>query len=151
MVLECFGSLLVLNMILALWVLVDSTRRQANFLWVLGTATLGPIILPVYRARRPLMGAEVREGGPDWIVARHFAWVWTLVMAVVIFWVVLSISNEVGIGDTYGDDDIAAANLSRYLALAFLGVCWIVPMGAALVFSIVSYADGVLEKGPAAE
>ncbi|PJF43143.1 MAG: hypothetical protein CUN55_09205 [Phototrophicales bacterium] len=150
MVLECFGSLLVFNMILATWVIFDSTRRQASFLWVLGTATLGPILFPVYLARRPLIGAEIRTGGPDWIVARHFAWVWTLFMAIVIFWVALSVINEVGIGENYSEDATTAANISRYLALLFLGVCWVVPMGGALLFSIVSYVDGVVEYGPEA-
>lgn len=148
MVWECFGSLLGLNLLLAMWVLLDSTPRRAPFMWIVGTALLGPIILPVYRARRPLIGAEIRDGGPDWIVSRHFAWVWTVVMAIVIFWVALSIINEVGISENYSEDDTAAANISRYLALLFLGVCWIVPVGAALLFSIVSYADGVVEYGP---
>lgn len=151
MVLECLGSLLALNFLLAMWVIVDSTPRRASFLWVLGTAILGPIILPVYRARRPLVGAEMRDGGPDWIVSRNFAWVWTLVMAIVIFWVAYGISQGVGIGENYDDDDRAAASVSQYLALLFLGVCWIGPVGAALLFSIVSYVDGELELGPDAD
>lgn len=150
MVFECFGSLFILNLLLATWVLYDSTQRRADFMWVIGTAVLGPILLPVYRARRPLIGAEIREGGPDWIVARHFAWVWTLAMGVVIFWVAISIANEVGISENYDKDDTTAANLSRYLALLFLGICWVVPFAAALVFSIVSYVDGVAEYGPEA-
>lgn len=55
---------IVFNLIFAIWVLVDSRKRKANVLfWTIGTLLLGPIVLCVYFAKRPLKAGEVREGG----------------------------------------------------------------------------------------
>jgi hypothetical protein len=144
MVIECFGSLLLLNIVLAAWVLFDSLQRGAELTWALGTVVLGPVMLPVYRARRPLRGTEIRAGGPDWIVSRNFAWTWTLAMIVIVFWVALTLfANEPA-----DPDAEQVANLQRGLALLFLSVCWIVPTGAALMFSLISFVDEDVEHGP---
>lgn len=143
MVIECFGSLLVLNLFFAAWVLLDSLQRRAAITWALGTVLLGPVMLPVYRARRPLRPQEIRAGGPDWIVSRNFAWTWTLVMVVVVFWVALTLFAQA----PADPDNQAVVDLQRGLVLLFLSLCWIVPTGAALLFSLVSFAEDDVQEG----
>lgn len=143
MVIECLASWLVLNGVLAVWVVFDSRQRGANPL-ALGFATLvmGPIMLPLYRARRPLHPAEVRDGGPDWIVAANFAWLWTVYMAVGLFWVILTVTHNLPPND---DPNRPSAIFGRGLAVIFITVCcWILPAGAALFLSIVLH-EGLSE------
>lgn len=146
MVWQCIGSLLVLNLLLAGWVLQDSLKRRTEITWALGALLLGPIMLPMYRGRRPLLPGEVRQGGPDWIVARHFAWTWTLVMLIVIFWTALTISKEDGAAGAGAAADSNAATLGQSLTLLFLGVCWLVPVAGALFFSMVAFVPDEVES-----
>lgn len=144
MVLECLGSWLALNGCLALWVMFDSTRRHINPL-PLGAATLvmGPIMLPLYRARRPLHPTETRAGGPDWIVAANFAWVWSLYMLVSLVWIALTIITTLpGTNDPNYDVII----FTRGLAVVFVtGCCWVLPVATALFLSIVLH-EGLSEN-----
>lgn len=140
MVLECLGSWLALNGLSACWVAFDSQRRHANPL-ALGFATLvmGPIMLPLYRARRPLRPTEQRLGGPDWIVAANFAWVWSLYMVVGLVWVILTVISTLPSPD---DPSRATTLLSRGLAVVFIGgCCWVLPVGTALLLSIVLHEE----------
>src|SRR5258708_28900846 len=76
---------LVLYGIFALWVLQDGLSRKLATSaagWTLGTLLLGPIILPVYLAKRPLKKGEVREGGTAWNILKNFAVLWTVLMAI---------------------------------------------------------------------
>src|SRR5215217_7207175 len=69
-----------------LWVIYDGRRRSMGtriIPWAVGTFLLGPIVLPIYFAKRPLRTGEVREGGFAWNVLRNFALFWTVLMVVV--------------------------------------------------------------------
>jgi hypothetical protein len=69
--------------LLALWVLFDGVSRNLRssvLLWTAGTILLGPVILPVWLASRPLNRGEVREGGRAWNILKNFAVLWTVVV-----------------------------------------------------------------------
>lgn len=135
MVFNCLISLAVISFILAVWVLVDGLRRGSwPLIWVLGTFVLGPIILPMYRARRPLLAGEARSGGPDWIVARNFSWVWSIYILVATFWVIWFFASDSQAADT---DTQQAVWVNRILVLCFLGLCWVVPAIGGLFLSLV--------------
>ena len=60
-------SYFLLYGVFTLWVLFDGLTRKTGalaVLWAIGTAIVGPIVLPIYVASRPLKHGEVREGGP---------------------------------------------------------------------------------------
>ena len=57
---------LVLYGVFTLWVVYDSLNRRMGgsaVIWMFGTFFLGPLVLPIYLAKRPLKFGEVREGG----------------------------------------------------------------------------------------
>ena len=69
----------VLYLIFAAWVFTDAKKRKNHPVgWPAATAVLGPIVLPVYFAKRNLQAGEVREGGTGWNVIKNFALFWTL-------------------------------------------------------------------------
>ena len=73
----------LLYAILAVYVLVDAGKRHNSRTgWPVATLLLGPVVLPVYFAKRHLKKGEVREGGTGWNVLKNFALMWTLTMAV---------------------------------------------------------------------
>jgi hypothetical protein len=54
----------VLYAIFAVWVFIDAKKRMNHMVgWPLATFILGPLVLPVYFAKRNLKESEVREGG----------------------------------------------------------------------------------------
>lgn len=86
---------LVVYGIFAVWVLVDGLKRKAKAIpWAIGTALLGPIILPIYIAKRPLKVGEVREGGTAWNVLKNFALFWTILMVVAAIWGMVAVSEK---------------------------------------------------------
>jgi membrane associated rhomboid family serine protease len=51
--------------VFAAWILFDGLSRKhggAAFAWALGTLFLGPLLVPVYLAKRPLKNGEFRIG-----------------------------------------------------------------------------------------
>ena len=131
---------------LAVWVLVDGLSRHANgVLWALGTLLLGPIILPIYLAKRPLKMGEVREGGAAWNILKNFALLWTLLMGVV------GVVSLVAIGHStthlHSSAEQAGAALGTVLGLGFIGALWFFPMLGALVLGLLLKKSSVVERG----
>ncbi len=49
------------------WVAWDSRKRKTlDWFWVLTIFLLGPLLLPFYMVKRPLLGNEKRKGGLFW-------------------------------------------------------------------------------------
>ena len=104
----------VLYAIFAIWVLIDARKRRNHAIgWPLATFLLGPLVLPVYLAKRNLREGEVREGGTSWNILRNFALFWTITMVVV------------GIGAMIGVSEVAqdAATGAEQFGVA-LGATW---------------------------
>ncbi|MEW5801378.1 MAG: hypothetical protein AB1847_04660 [bacterium] len=75
-----------LNMIFAVWVLVDGFRREINAIpWSIGTALFGPIVFPVYVARRPRKtGEDRKDNRTGWNRLNNFAY-----FGIIVFWTIL--------------------------------------------------------------
>jgi hypothetical protein len=142
-------SYFLLYGVLALWVLFDGVNRKvgaSTVLWVLGTVLLGPIILPIYLALRPLKQCEVREGGKAWNVLKNFAILWTIVMVIATVAVVTD-AADVTRGLT-NEAERAGAGLGTLIGIALLGAIWFFPtMGAALLGFLLK-KNTVVETGP---
>ena len=50
--------------------------------WPVATALFGLIALPVYLAKRNLLGDETREGGVAWNTIKYFVLFWTLTITI---------------------------------------------------------------------
>lgn len=142
-------SYFLLYGVFALWVLFDGLNRKmggAAALWVLGTAVLGPIVLPGYLALRPLKQGEVREGGTPWNILKNFAILWTIVMAIASLAAVISMAK--GTSDLTSDAARAGAGIGMVLGMGLLAAIWFLPtMGAALLGFLLK-KNTVVENGP---
>jgi hypothetical protein len=125
----------VLYGIFALWALLDGLSRKMRgsaALWAIGTGILGPIILPIYLASRPLKQGEVREGGKSWNVLKNFAILWTIVMVVASAYS-LGAMAEATTG-VASDAGMVGAGLGMVFGMGVLAAVWFFPtVGAALV------------------
>jgi len=131
----------------AIWVFVDGQKRKTSAIpWAIGTALLGPIVLPVYVAKRPLKAGEVREGGTAWNVLRNFALFWTILMAVAAFWGMVSVSGQTSTLET--DAERAGAAIGTAIGFGLIGALWFFPMVGALVLGLFLKKSTVVENGP---
>src|ERR1700730_14390231 len=119
---------LALYGIFAVWVLIDGTNRKMGSsvaVWLLGTLFLGPIILPIYIAKRPLKKGEVREGGTAWNVLKNFAILWTILIAIVSFSAMMKVGEVTSSLDS--DAARAGAGVGIMLGMGFMAAVWFVP------------------------
>jgi hypothetical protein len=138
---------IVFNLIFAIWVLVDSRKRKANALfWTIGTLLLGPIVLCVYFAKRPLMAGEVREGGTAWNIVKNFAFFWTILMLFAAVWGIISVSED--ISTSQSEVGKAGAIIGTALGLGVIATLWFFPMVGAVVLGFFLKKSSVVEKGP---
>lgn len=135
---------MLFGVILAGWVFVDSRKRGANAIkWSLGALVMGPIFAAIYQARRPLLEDETREGGPDWIVARNFAWLWLPYMGIVVFWTIVTLFFT----DQWDfADDSSATTVRNLLTTAFVLACWLIPVAFGLLLSVLLVVPDVVER-----
>jgi hypothetical protein len=126
---------LLFGLVLAVWVFIDCRKRGANPLkWALGAFVMGPIFASIYHARRPLLDDEVREGGPDWIVARDFALLWLPYMGIVVFWTVVTLFFT----DQWNfDGESSNHTIRNLLTMMFMLGCWLVPVALGLLLSVM--------------
>lgn len=137
----------ILYAVLAVWVFVDAKKRQNNTIgWSASTVFLGPVILPVYIARRNLVAGEVREGGTGWNVLKNFALFWTITM--LIAGIMMLISGGQVVGESTDTATQAGAALGATLGLGFIFMLWITGAVSALVIGAFIKKSSVIEKGP---
>jgi hypothetical protein len=121
--------------IFALWVLFDGLSRKmavSAVMWTIGTGILGPVVLPIYLASRPLKQGEVREGGKGWNVLKNFAILWTIVMAIASIIGLMGMAKaSTGLGS---DAEKVGAGIGFVVGIGLLAAVWFLPtMGAALL------------------
>jgi hypothetical protein len=142
-------SYLLLYGVFALWVVFDGLSRKLGMsvlLWTLGTIILGPIILPIYLASRPLKHGETREGGKGWNVLKNFAILWTVVMAIATIAGLMAMAKNTT--DLNSDAARAGAGIGMVLGMGFLAALWFFPtMGAALLGFLLKKSS-IVETGP---
>lgn len=135
--------------VFALWVLYDGLSRRMGasaILWTVGTAVVGPIVLPIYLALRPLKQGEVREGGKAWNVLKNFAILWTIVMLIGSVAALMAMAK--GTTGLTSDAARAGAGIGMLLGIGILGAAWFFPtMGAALLGFLLK-KNTIVENGP---
>jgi hypothetical protein len=139
----------VLCGISAFWVFVDARKRSLGgsaIGWAIGALLIGPILLSLYLAKRPLKEGEVREGGNAWNILKNFALFWTLTMAIAAVATMTSVSRH---ASTYTTDaEKAGAGVGTVLGLGLLFMLWFLPtFGAALIGFFVRKSS-IVERGP---
>jgi hypothetical protein len=139
-------SFLWINLALAAWTFLDARKRKASLGWAVGVAIVSVLVLPFYLASRPLLPGEVRSGGKGWNVLRHFAWLWTVVMAVA---TVAGMSSAASTVSKAGSEaEQAGAAIGSVLGLGLMGALWFGVMFGALVLGLFLKNSAVVERGP---
>ena len=137
----------ILYGILAVWAFVDAGKRKNNrIVWPLATLGLGPVVLPVYFAKRNLKDGETREGGLGWNVLKNFALLWTLTIFVVGLAGMVGVSEIVG--EAGSEAEQAGAAIGGAIGLGMIALLWFVVAVAALVLGMFLKKTGIVEKGP---
>ena len=138
---------IILYIAVAIWMFLDGKKREFPAIpYVVGTVLLGPIIAPIYFAKRYLKEGEVREGGTGWNVLKNFALFWTLTM---LFVGIVGMVGASEVVSSAGDEfEQAGAAIGAGLGLIVLVFLWFVPMVSALVIGLFLKKASVIEKGP---
>jgi hypothetical protein len=137
----------ILWIILAVWTFFDAKKRHNNAIgWAIGTLLVGPIVLPVYFAKRYLRVNEVREGGTAWNVLKNFSLYWTLTMFIV------GVAGAIGAGGVIsGAEDgaeQAGAVIGAGIGLTMIFILWLVVVVIALILGFFLKKSSIIEKGP---
>lgn len=137
----------LLNLIFAIWVFIDAqSRRTPLGVWAISTFLFGPIVLPLYLAKRPLKAGEIRKGGPWWNVLKNFAILWTLTMAVAAVWGIFAVGQQVS--TTQSDLEAAGTAIGTAIGLVLVGALWFFPFVGAVVLGLLLRQSSVVERGP---
>jgi len=133
--------------ILAIWVCADALHRKAKAIaWTVGTLFLGPVVVPVYLAKRPLKAGEVREGGIAWNVLKNFALFWTLLVAVAAVRGMMAVSERTA--TLQSDAEKIGAAIGTTLGLGFIAAVWFFPVVGAAALGFMLKKSSVVERGP---
>jgi len=132
---------------IAIWVFRDSKKRRINGMpWAVCSAIFGPVVVPIYLAKRPLKDGEVREGGLPWNVLKNFALFWTLTI------LVAGVAGMAGAADAAKDANSDAekvgAGCGVVAGIGMLIALWFIPMIGALILGFFLKKSSVVEKGP---
>lgn len=137
----------ILSFILAAWVTIDAKKRKNNFIgWGLGSLVAGPLLIPIYMAKRYLKDKEVRSGGTAWNVLKNFALFWTLFMFVAIIAGMINVGNSTS--ELATDAEKVGTAIGAGLGLGLLVALWFFPMVFAIVLGFFVKNSGKIEHGP---
>lgn len=141
------GGYFILYAMFAIWVYFNAAKRKYSpGLWAVGTLILGPIVLPVYFAKRPLVMGETREGGVAWNVLKNFVLFWTLTM---LFAGIAGCAGASHVAQNASTDvEKVGAGLGMTLMAGIMFGAWIVPAVSAAVLGFFLKQSNVVEKGP---
>ena len=137
----------VLCTVFAIWVLIDSKKRMNHVVgWPLTTLFFGPVLLPIYLAKRNLKEGEVRSGGTGWNVLKSFALFWTITM------IGGGIAGMVSVSDVAqeatSEAEQAGAAIGAALGLGMIFFIWLGVIFGALVLGMFLKNSSIVEKGP---
>lgn len=137
---------LIVFVIVAAWVIVDSVRRGAQpqqvVLYGAGTLLLGPVVAPYYFASRPLGSGEVREGNFAWNALKYFAVFWTVFMLAISIPAVL----RAGASAPAPEADVTTTGVTLVAVSAI--VIWLMPFVGSLALGRAVRDASTSERGP---
>jgi hypothetical protein len=137
----------ILYLILAVWTAFDAKTRGNNFIgWAIGVFLIGPLVLPVYFAKRYLKDGETREGGTGWNILKNFALFWTLTMLIAGIAGIVSAGSIVS--NSSNEFEQAGAVIGAGIGLTLIVSLWFFPMIVALIIGFFLKKNSVVEKGP---
>jgi len=137
----------ILYFLFAIWVFWDGQKRKTDYIqWTIATWLLGPLVLPVYFAKRPLKAGEVREGGTAWNILKNFAIFWTITMAILAIWGMVDVSEK--FSTIHNEYEQAGAAIGGVLGFGIIIALWFFPMVGAVVLGFILKKSSVIEKGP---
>lgn len=137
----------VLYLAFAVWVFTDAKKRLNHQIgWPAATFVLGPVVLPVYFAKRHLKTGEVREGGTGWNVIKNFALFWTLTVAVGAIAGMVNAGQMADQATTQAQK--AGAAIGATLGMGMILVLWFVVLAAALILGLFLKKSSIVEHGP---
>jgi hypothetical protein len=137
----------ILYAFLAVFVLLDAKKRKNNFIgWSIGTFVAGPVVLPIYFAKRYLKAKEVRTGGTAWNVLKNFALFWTLLMFVAIIAGIVNAGNTAS--EMTSDAEKVGAAIGTGLGITLLIAIWFFPMVFAFILGFFLKNSGHVVTGP---
>ncbi len=137
----------VLYLAFAVWVFTDAKKRMNHPIgWPAATFVLGPVVLPVYFAKRNLKVGEVREGGTGWNVIKNFALFWTLTVAAGAIAGMANAGQTVDRAATQAQK--AGAALGATLGMGMIFVLWFAVLAAALILGLFLGKSSIVEHGP---
>ncbi len=137
----------MLYLAFAVWVFIDAKKRMNQPVgWPAATFLLGPIVLPVYFAKRNLKEGEVREGGTGWNVIKNFALFWTLTIAVGAIAGMVNAGQVADRATTQAQK--AGAALGATLGMGMIFVLWLGVVTAALILGLFLKKSSIVEHGP---
>lgn len=151
-------SYFILYICVAIWIFLDSKKREFNgILYAVATCLFGPLVAPVYLAKRNLKEGEIREGGTAWNILKNFALFWTA--TIFIFGIAWMIAVFAASGAVLNNSSDAAANagaaagaaIGTVFVLGTLLATWFFPMVCALVLGLFLKQASVIETGPTGE
>lgn len=140
-------SYIILNAIFAVWVYLDANKRLNHTIgWPMATVIAGPIVLPIYFAKRNLKAGETREGGTGWNVIRSFAFFWTITMTVLGIAGMATVSNIVNNATSQAEQ--AGAAIGATLGLGMMFITWLIVLISALIVGLFLKKSNIVENGP---
>ena len=135
----------ILHLIIAIWVFLDALKRQNSYVgWAPPIIVIGPLVLPVYLAKRNLKAGEVREGGLGWNILKNFALLWTLMMIVAAIVLMMNVSEM----DATSQAEQTGLAIGVALALGMWGFLWFAVLVGALVLGLFLRNTSIVERGP---
>jgi heme/copper-type cytochrome/quinol oxidase subunit 2 len=137
----------ILSAILAFWVAADAYTRSNNVaLWGIGAFIAGPIVIPIYCAKRHLNDGEQRKGGTGWIFAKVFVIIWTVTSIVVT--VAGVISTNQSIAATTSEVEKAGMQAGAAFGMIINIAVWIIPVFIVALIGIILRRSDAVETGP---
>ncbi len=132
---------------LAVCVALDAARRRTNgFAWGTGTLLFGPIVFPVYLAKRPLRPGEIRKGGTGWNILRNFALSWSLPMIPLTAFIAAVLTTANRLLEIYNPS--ADRFIGVILGIGLTGTLWILPAATAILLGLCLRDSSAVERMP---
>jgi hypothetical protein len=130
----------------AIWVFFDSRKRAyPGIWWALATVFLGPLIVPVYLAKRNLKAGETREGGLAWNILRNFSLFWTITLVIAF---IAGMINAAPDSNPQSDAEKVGTGIGIFIVMIVYFIIWFIPVAGAITTGLLLKKSSIIETGP---